>query len=143
LRHPTKKAFHGDQASLDTAALSGSSSASLALAPLGESLIVGAGQDGNAKNTPQGFITKDPSDAKYSSLPLSFVCLFVGDQGYLDAYIGNSALHKPTKKAFCGGQTLLVTTALLTSSSTSLVLAPLGGSLIVGTGQDGSAKNTP
>ncbi len=43
LRHLTKKAFHGDQASLDTATLLGSTFASLALAPLGGLLIVGAG----------------------------------------------------------------------------------------------------
>jgi hypothetical protein len=83
------------------------------------------------------------NDAKYSSLPLSLVPPFVGDQGDLDAYIGDPALRKPTKKAFRGGQALLVTAALLTSSSASLVLAPLGGSLILGAGQDGHAKNTP
>ncbi len=36
LRYPTKKAFHGDQASLDTAALLGSTFASFALALLSD-----------------------------------------------------------------------------------------------------------
>jgi hypothetical protein len=42
LCHPTKKAFHGNQALLDTAALFDSTFTSLALAPLGGLLIVGA-----------------------------------------------------------------------------------------------------
>jgi hypothetical protein len=62
------KAFCCDQALLDTAALVGSIFASLALAPLGGLLIVGAGQDGNAKNTPQEEITNNPNDNKHSSL---------------------------------------------------------------------------
>ncbi len=106
-------------------------------------LIVGAGQDGQTKNTPQGNITKDLDDAKYPSLPLSLVSLFVGDQGVLDAHIGNPVLHKPPNTVFCGGQAPLSTATLLTSPSTSLVLAPLGGTHIVGAGQDGHAKNTP
>ncbi len=40
LHHPTKKTFCGDQASLDTTTLLSAASASLALAPLGKSLIV-------------------------------------------------------------------------------------------------------
>ncbi len=62
LHHPTKKVFRSDQALLDTAALSGSTFASLALAPLSRLLFVGAGQDGNAKNAPRGEITKNPND---------------------------------------------------------------------------------
>ncbi len=100
LRHPTKKAFHGDQALLDTAALSGSTFASLALAPLGGLLIVGAGQDGNAKNTPRGEITNNPNNDKYTSLLLSPIPPFIGDQGDLDAYVSNPALRHPTNKAF-------------------------------------------
>ncbi len=115
----------------------------MALASPGGLLIVGAGQDGHAKNTPRGVITKIPNDAKYSSLPLFLVPPFVGDQGDLDPYIGNLALRKPAKKVFRGGQASVVTATLLTSSSTSLVLAPLGGSLILSAGQDGHAKNTP
>jgi hypothetical protein len=72
----------------------------MVLALLGGSLSVGAGQDGHTKNTSQGDITKNPNDAKYSSLPLSLVPPLVGDQGDLDAYIGNTALHQPTMKAF-------------------------------------------
>ena len=76
LCHPMKKAFHGDQALLDTATLLGSTFASLALAPLGGLPIVGAVRDGNAKNTPRGEITNNPNDDKYSlfyhhSFPLS------------------------------------------------------------------------
>jgi hypothetical protein len=67
-----KKVSRSDQVLLDTAALLGSTFAFLALARLGGLLIVGAGQDGNAKNTPQGEITNNPSNDKYSSLfPLS------------------------------------------------------------------------
>ncbi len=102
--------------------------------------IVGTGQDGHAKNTPQGNITKDLDDAKCLSLPLSFVSPFVGDQEVFDAHTGNPVLRKPTN---CGGQALISTTALLTSTSNSLVLAPLGGTHILGAGQDGHAKNTP
>jgi hypothetical protein len=103
-------------------------------------LIVGTEQDGHAKNTPQGNITKDPDDAKYLSLPLSLVSPFVDDQEVLDAHIGDPVLRKQTN---CGGRTPLSTATLLTSNSTSLVLAPLGETHIVGTGQDGHAKNTP
>ncbi len=98
LRKQTKKAFRCGQPSLDTAAHSSFTSASLALAPLGRSLTVGTGQEEHAKNTPQGDITKDLNDDKYSSLPLSFVPPFIGDQGDLDAYISNTALCQPTKK---------------------------------------------
>jgi hypothetical protein len=115
LHDPTK--IHGDQAFLDTATLLSSISASLALAPLGRSLIMGAGHDGHAKNTSRGDITNDPNDDKYSSLPLSLVPLFIGNQGDLDAYISNPALCQPTKIAFCGGQASLITAALLTSTS--------------------------
>jgi hypothetical protein len=52
LCHPVKKVFHGDQAWLDTFALLGSTFSCLASAPLGGLLFVGAGQLGNAKNTP-------------------------------------------------------------------------------------------
>jgi hypothetical protein len=97
-------------------------------------LSVGTGQDGHAKNTARGNITKDLDDAKYLSLPLSLVSLFVGDQEVLDAHIGNPVLCKPTN---CGGQAPLSTAALLTSTPTSLVLAPLGGTHIVGAGQNG------
>ncbi len=67
----------------------------------------------------------------------------IGDQGNLDAHISDSALRHPTKKASCGDQALLDTAALLGSTFASLALAPLGGLLIVGAGQDGNAKNTP
>ncbi len=87
-------------------------------------LIVGTGQDGHAKNTSQGNITKDPDDAKYCSLPLSLVSPFVGDQDVLDAHIGDPVLCKPTN---CSVQSPLSTAAILTSTSTSLVLAPLVG----------------
>jgi hypothetical protein len=53
------------------AALLGSTFASLALAPPGGLLMVCAGQDGNAKNTPLGEITNNPNDDKYSSPLLS------------------------------------------------------------------------
>jgi hypothetical protein len=119
MRHLTKKAFRGDQAFLDTAALLSSTSALLASAPFGRSLIMGAGQDGHAKNTSQGDITNDPNDDKYSSLPLSLVPPFICNQGDLDAYISNPALRQPTKIAFCGGQASLVTAALSTSTSAS------------------------
>jgi hypothetical protein len=119
LHHPTKKTFCGDQASLDTTTLLSAASASLALAPLGKSLIVSTVWDGQAKNTSRGDITKDPNDDKYSSLPLSLVPSFIGNQGDLDAYISNPALHQPTKKAFRGSQASLVTTVLLTSTSAS------------------------
>ncbi len=103
-------------------------------------LIVGTGRDGHTKNTARGNITKDPDDAKYLSLPLSLVSPFVGDQEVLDSHISNPVLCKPTN---CGGQAPLSTTALLTSTSTSLVLAPLGRTHIMGAGQDGHVKNTP
>jgi hypothetical protein len=119
LRHPIKKAFCGDQALLDTAAFLDSTFASLALAPLGGLLIVGAGQDGNAKNTPWGEITNNLNNDEYSSLLLSLAPPFIGNQGDLDAYISNPALCQPTKKAFHGSQALLVTTAFLTSTSAS------------------------
>jgi hypothetical protein len=67
-------------------------------------LIVGVGRCGHAKNTPQENITNDPDDAKYPSLPLSLISPFVGDQGVLDAHIGNPVLYKPTNTVFCGGQ---------------------------------------
>jgi hypothetical protein len=102
--------------------------------------IVGSGQDGHAKNTARGNITKDPDDAKYLSLPLSLVSPCVGDQEVLDAHNGNPVLRKPTN---CGSQAPLSTTTPLTSISTSLVLASLGRTHIVGAGQDGHAKNTP
>ncbi len=105
--------------------------------------IVGAGQDGHAKNSPQGNITKDLDDAKYPSLPLSLVFPFVGDQGVLDAHIGNAVLCKPTNTVFCSGQALLSTPALSTFPFTSLVLTPLGETHILDTGWDGHAKNTP
>jgi hypothetical protein len=104
---------------LDTAALSGSTFVSLALAPLGGLLIVGAGQDGNAKNTPRGEITNNPNNDKYSSLLLSLVPPFISNQEDLNAYISNPALRQPAKKAFHGGQALLVTAAFLTSTSAS------------------------
>ncbi len=69
-------------------------------------LIVGAGQDGHAKNTPRGNITKDLDDAKYPSLTLSLISPFVGDQGVLDAHIGNPVLCKPTNTAVHNGQAL-------------------------------------
>jgi hypothetical protein len=50
---------------------------------------------------------------------LSLVPPFIGDQGDLDANISDSALHQPIKKAFRGGQALLVTAALSTSASAS------------------------
>ncbi len=80
---------------------------------------MGAGQDGNAKNTPRGEITNNPNNDKYSSLLLSLVPPFIGNQGDLDAYISNPALHQPTKKAFHGGQALLITAVLLTSTAVS------------------------
>ncbi len=92
---------------------------SMVLAPLGGLLIVSAGQDGHAKNTPRRDIFKNPNDAKNSSLPSSLVPPFVGDQGDLNAYISNPALRQPTKKAFRGGQALFVTTTLPTSISAS------------------------
>jgi hypothetical protein len=55
-------------------------------------LMMGAGQDLHTKNTLQGNIPKDLDDAKYCSLPLSLVSTFVGDQGDLDAHIGNPVL---------------------------------------------------
>jgi hypothetical protein len=56
---------------------------------------------GFAKNTPQGNITKNLDDAKYPSLPLSLVLSpFVGDQGDLDAHIGDPVLRKPTNTDF-------------------------------------------
>jgi hypothetical protein len=115
----------------------------MVLAPPCTALIVGAGQDGHAKNTQRGNITKDPDDAKYPSLPLSLVSSFVGDQGDLDAHIGNPVLRKPTNTVFCGGQAPLGTAALLTSLSASLVLAPLGWTHIVGAGQDWHTMNNP
>jgi hypothetical protein len=119
LYHLTKKAFRGDQASLDTVTLLGSTLASLALAPLGGLVIVGAGQDGNAKNTLQGEITNNLNDDKYSSILSSLAPPFIGNQGDVDAYISNPALRQPTKKAFCRSQASLVTVALLTSTSAS------------------------
>ncbi len=92
LRYPTKKAFCGDQASLDTAALLGSTFASLALDPVGGLLIVGAGRNGNAKNTPREEITNNPNNDKYFTLLLSLFPPFIGNQGDLDAYISNPAL---------------------------------------------------
>jgi hypothetical protein len=103
-------------------------------------LIVGTGQDGHAKNTARGNITKDLDDAKYLSLPLSLVSPFVGDQESLDAHVGNPVLCKPTNR---GGQAPLSTAALPTSTSNSLVLAPLGRTHIVGDRQDGHAKIAP
>jgi hypothetical protein len=64
-------------------------------------------------------ITNDPNDNKYSSQSLSFVLPFIGNGGYLDAYISNPALHQPTKNDFRGSQALLVNTALSTSTSAS------------------------
>ncbi len=112
-----RKLLCSDQALLDTAILLGSIFASLALAPLAGLPIVGAGQDGNAKNTPRGEITNNPSNYKYSSLLLPLVPSFICNQGDLDAYISNPALHQPTKKAFRGGQASLVIAALSTSTS--------------------------
>jgi hypothetical protein len=103
-------------------------------------LIVGTGRDGHTKNTPQENMTEDPDDAKYLSPPLSLIPPFIGDQEVLDAHIGDPVLRKPTN---CSGQAPLITAALLTSASTSTVFAPLGRTRIVGTGQDGHAKNTP
>jgi hypothetical protein len=80
---------------------------------------VGTGQDCNAKNTPRGEITNNPNNDKYSSLLSSLISPFIGNQGDLDAYISNPALHQPTKKAFCGSQALFVTAALSTSTSAS------------------------
>ncbi len=117
LHHPTKKAFHGDQALLDTAALLGPTFASLASAPLGKLFFVGAGQDGNTKNTPQGDTTNNPNNDKYSSLLSSQVPPFIGDLLY--AYISNQAMRQPKKKVFCGSQALCVTAALLTSTAAS------------------------
>ncbi len=76
-------------------------------------------------------MTKDPDDTKYLSLPLSLVSPFVGDQEVLDAHIGNPVLCKPTN---CGDQASLSTAALLTSTSTPLVLALLGRTHIMGAG---------
>jgi hypothetical protein len=143
LRKPTNTVFYSGQALLSTAALLTSLSTSLVLAPPGGTHIVGAGQDGHAKNTPRGGITNDSNVAKYSSLPLPLVLPVIGDQGDLDAHISNPALRHPTKKAFRGDQALLDTAALLGSTFASLASAPLGGLLIVGAGQDGNAKNTP
>jgi hypothetical protein len=103
-------------------------------------LILGTGQDGHAKNTARENITKDLDDAKYLSLPSSLLAPLIFDQDVFDAHIGNPVLHKPTN---CGGQAPLGTTALPTSTSTSLVFAPLGGTHIVGTRQDGHAKIAP
>jgi hypothetical protein len=114
----------------------------MVLASLGDTLIAGAGQDRHAKNTPLGDITKNPNDAKYSSLPLFLIPPFIGDQGDLDAYIGNPVLRHSIKKAFRGSQASLVTTTLLTFSSASLVLALPSRSLKVGAGLDGHVKNT-
>jgi hypothetical protein len=119
LHHPTKKVVRGDQALLDTTALSGSIFASLSLVPLGGLLFVGAGQDGNAKNTQQGEITNNPNNDKYSTLLISLVPPFIGNQGDSNAYISNPAMRQPTKKAFCGSQASCVTAALLTFTSTS------------------------
>jgi hypothetical protein len=63
-------------------------------------LIVGAGQDGHAKNTSQGNLTKDPDEAKYPSLPLSLVSPFVGDHGVIDAHIGDPVLCNPINTVF-------------------------------------------
>ncbi len=131
------------QAPLSTTAVLTSTSTSLVLAPLGGTHIVGAGQDGHANNTPQGGITNDLNFAKYSSLSLPFVPHVICDQGDFNAHISNPALRHPIKKAFCGDQALLDTAAFLDSTFASLALAPLGGLLIVGAGQDGNAKNTP
>jgi hypothetical protein len=88
---------------------------------------VGAGQDGHAKNIPQGGITNNLNFAKYSSLRLPLVLHVIGDQGDLDAHISNPALCYPTKKAFHSDQVLFDTTTLLGSPFASLALAPLGG----------------
>jgi hypothetical protein len=61
----------------------------------------------------------------------------------INAHISNPALCHLTKKVFHGDQALLDTTALLGSTFASLASAPLGGLLIMGTGQDGNTKNTP
>jgi hypothetical protein len=103
-------------------------------------LIVGTGQDGHAKSTARGNITKNLDDAKYLSLPLSLISPFLGDQEVLDAHIGDPVLRKPIN---CSGQVALSITALSTSTSTSLVLAPLGRTHIIGTAQDGHAKIAP
>jgi hypothetical protein len=103
---------------------------------------MGAGQDGHAKNTPRGGITNDPNVTKYSSLPLPLIPPVIGDQGDLVAHISNPAMRHPTKEAFLGDQALLDTTAFLGSTFATLALAPLGGLLIVGAGQDANAENT-
>jgi hypothetical protein len=139
LRKPTNC---GGQAPLSTTALLTSTSTSLVLAPLGGTHIVGAGQDGHAKNTPQGGITNNLNFTQYSSLPLPLVPHVIGDQGDLDAHISNPALCHPMKKAFHGDQALLDTATLLGSTFASLALAPLGGLPIVGAVRDGNAKNT-
>ena len=64
-------------------------------------------------------ITNDPNDNKYSSQSLSFVLPFIGNGGYLDAYISNPAMGQSTKKTFRGSQAVCVTAALLTSTSAS------------------------
>jgi hypothetical protein len=140
LRKPTNCS---GQAPLSTTALLASTSTSLVLAPLDRMHIMGTGLDGHGKNTPQGGITNNLNFANYSLLPLPLLPHVIGDQGDLDAHISNPALHHPAKKAFRGDQALLDTAALLGSTYASLALAPLGGLLIVGTGQDGNAKNTP
>jgi hypothetical protein len=104
---------------------------------------MGTGQDGHAKIAPRGGITNDLNFSQYSSLPLPLVTYVIGDQGDLDAHISDPALHYPTKKVLRGDQALLDTAALLGSTFASLALAPLGGLLYVGTGQDGNAKNIP
>ncbi len=116
LHHPTNKAFRCDKALLDTTALLGST---FGFVPPGGLLFVGAGQDGNAKNTPQVEIPKNPNNDKYSSLLSSLIPPFIGDQGDLDAYISNPAMRQPTKKAFHGSQASCVTTALSISISAS------------------------
>jgi hypothetical protein len=70
----------------------------IALTSLGGVLIVGVGQDGHAKNTPRGDITKNLNDAKYSSLPLSLVPPFVGDQGDLDANMATQCCANQQRK---------------------------------------------
>jgi hypothetical protein len=103
----------------------------IVLASLCTALIMGTGQDGHAKNTARGNITKDPDDAKDLLLPLSLVSPFIGDQEVLDAHIGNPVLRKPSNG---GGQAPLSTVSLSTSTSTSLVSAPISGTHIMGAG---------
>ncbi len=103
---------------------------------------MGTERDGHAKNAPQEGITNKPNVAKYSSLPLPLIPPLM-DQGDFDSHISNPALRHLTKKACHGDQDLIDTATLPGSIFASFALSPLGGLLIVGAGQDGTATNTP